>query len=628
MPTKLKNRFFTLIIFLFLGLWGYANAQQVTFRTLAPNAVTKGETFRLTYILQNAEAEGSIQVPSSIKGFDILYGPAVSSSYNTSIINGKVTSSSSESYNYTLSANSEGVFTIPAATIKADGKTYTSNSLQIKVLPPDKNTQAQQGQSGGKASSSTSAGFNLPDVFFRTIVSKSKIYEQEAFVVTFRLYTTDPRMSFSKVEFPEFEGFMKEVQELPSPKQLTQEHYNGRNYHAVNIYRVLLFPQRSGQIAIPKGIVDVIVNARTGQRINTPMGAMDLTREVKESLTTPSLNINVAPLPAGKPSDFSNGVGTYSMTSSISATDIKANDGVTLKLVITGTGNTKLIKTPELNLPKDFETYDPKITNDLKFTDNGLSGTRTIEYFFIPRYPGTYKVEPIEFSYFDLKSNSYKTITTPEYTLNVAKDPNAGNVSSTSFTQTDVKADQDIRYIKTEKPSYIKVDNYLIGSLTYYLWYIIPALFFIVFFIFNRKKILENADIAKTKTKRANKVAVKRLKEAQTYLQAKQKEKFYEEVLRATWGYLSDKLSIPIADLSRDNIEVELSKDGANAQLIDKFIYILDTCEFARYAPAESNTAMADLYDATVSAIGEMENSKGKTTPEVNSSEKPTSKYR
>lgn len=608
-----------LLFILFVLVASCICAQEVTFKAGAPAAVVKGEQFRLAYTLTNARADSDINAATSIKGFDIIYGPAISSSQSMQVINGKTTGSSSESYIYTLVATTEGTFNIPAATIKANGKTYTSNTLQVKVLPPDKNAR-QQGQTGSSgnqnqavsSSGSTAANINASDAFIRAIVSKTKVREQEAFVVTFRFYTTlDPR-DIGKIEFPEFEGFMVEDQDLPSTRQLKYEHYNGRNYYSVDLKRTLLFPQRSGNITIPAGKIEMVFNVRSGKTVDTFFGPQYIMTDVKKTLMSKPLTINVSELPAGKPENFSNGVGTFSMAQSISKTDIKANDPVTLKLVVSGTGNMKLIKTPELVLPKDFETYDPKITNDLKFTDNGLTGKKTIEYLFIPRYQGTYKIPPVELSYFDTKSNSYKTLSTPEYTLNVAKDPNAGTNAATSFTQTNVNAEQDIRHIKTEKPKMISVNKFIFGSVSYYLWYIIPFVLFVVFFILYRKQIKENADIVRLKTKRANKVAVKRLKQAQKYLESQQKEKFYEEVLRATWGYLSDKLVIPVANLNRDNVEQELMKYGAEQDLSDKFIYILDTCEFARYAPAESETAMDDLYKMTVDSIGRMENFKKK----------------
>lgn len=604
------QRHLLLWILLFLGLG--LNAQ-VKFTASAPSAVAKGDQFRLVYTLKGGDGE-NINVPSSIKGFDILYGPAMSSSSSTQIINGNVTTDSSESYIYTLTANAEGTFTIPAATITVKGKSYTSNSVQVKVLPPDKNAQAQQSGGGGggqtSAATSTAQNINSSDAFIRAIVSKSKVSEQESFVVTFRFYTTLEVRDIGKIEFPEFDGFMVEEQPLPPTRQMTFEHYNGRNYYAVDLRRTLLFPQRSGKITIPSGKIEMVFNVRSGKTVETFFGPQYVMTDVKKTMTTSPLTIDVSPLPEGKPADFSNGVGTFSMNASISATDIKANDPVTIKLVISGTGNMKLIKTPEIVLPKDFESYDPKITNDLNYTDNGLTGTKTIEYLFIPRYQGTFKIPPLVFSYFDIKSRSYKTISTPEYTLNVAKDPHAGSNSATSFTQTDVQVEQDIRHIKTGNPSLVTINSFLFGSLGYWFWYIIPFVLFVVFLILYRKQIKENADIARMKTKRANKVAVKRLKLAGKYLQAHKKEQFYEEVLRAAWGYLSDKLVIPIADLSRDNIEQELIKFGASQELITKFISILDTCEFARYAPVESDTAMDDLYKDAVDAIGEMENSR------------------
>ena len=404
------QRHLLLWILLFLGLG--LNAQ-VKFTASAPSAVAKGDQFRLTYTLRGGNGD-NINVPSSIKGFEILYGPAISSSSSTQVINGNVTTDSSESYIYTLSASAEGTFTIPAATITVKGKSYTSNSIQVKVLPPDKNAQAQQsgGGGGGQTSAATSTAQNISssDAFIRAIVSKSKVSEQESFVVTFRFYTTLEVRDIGKIEFPEFDGFMVEEQPLPATRQMTFEHYNGRNYYAVDLRRTLLFPQRSGKITIPSGKIEMVFNVRSGKTVQTFFGPQYVMTDVKKTMTTSPLTIDVSPLPEGKPADFSNGVGTFSMTPSISATDIKANDPVTIKLVISGTGNMKLIKTPELVLPKDFESYDPKITNDLTYTDNGLTGTKTIEYLFIPRYQGTFKIPPLVFSYFDIKSRSYKTI--------------------------------------------------------------------------------------------------------------------------------------------------------------------------------------------------------------------------
>jgi hypothetical protein len=582
-------------------------AQSVSFRASAPAAVAKGQQFRLTY---SVNAEGSdLKAPETIKGFDVLYGPSVSSSYSTSVINGKATSETSISYIFILQAKSEGNFSIPAASIKVDGRTYTSNSLQIKVLPPDKNIQAQQQAAQRQepvTSSSTPRNISSNDAFIRAIISKTKVHEQEGFLVTFRFYTRLNVQDIGKVQFPEFEGFMSEEVDMPTNQQLSLEHYKGQNYYAVDLKKTLLFPQRPGNLVIPQGKIEMVFQVPSGVR--TFFGEEMVA--AKKTISTKPININVEALPSPKPTNFSNGVGSFSLNSAITSHHVKANDAVTIKLTISGTGNIKLIRNPEFEFPTEIETYDPKVTQNVKVTENGLTGTKTIEYLFIPRYEGNYKIPSVSLSYFDTRSNSYKTLSTPEYSLKVDKDPNAGKGGSGSnyANQKEVLATQDIRYLMTDPYTFASVNDFLFGSWNYYLWYIIPSFLFIAFSIAYRKQIRENANLALVRTKKANKVASKRLKLAQKHLQAHDKGKFYEEILRAVWGYLSDKLSIPVSNLNRDNIEAELTKYGASDSLKSNFIQILETSEFARYAPAESEDAMDKLYELTVDAIGKMEN--------------------
>lgn len=600
-----------LVLFVFSFCFSCIYAQNVSFTTTAPNAVIKGEQFRLTYTLENANGS-DLKFASTIKGFDILFGPSVSTSSITRIINGQRSSSSSEAYTFILSATSEGTFTLPGASIIVDGKTYSSKSVQVKVLPPDKNSTNNQQQSpsnrGAAGSSTTSAGFSTTDAFIRAIVSKTKIYEQEAFVVTFRLYTTYEVRNIGNIEFPEFNNFMIEDQTLSPTRQLQPEHYNGRNYYTADLRRVLLFAQKSGNIQIPSGKIQMVFNVPS-KTIQTFFGPQYIMSDVTKELKTNPLTIKVLPLPENKPVSYANAVGSFNLSSTLTSTHIKANEAITLKLDLTGTGNMKLIKTPELILPKEFEVYDPKITNNFKFSDNGLTGTKSIEYLFIPRYPGKYTIPVINFSYFDPASGQYKTLKTPEYSITVDKDPNAVN-QVVDNAQSAVKAIDDIRYIKQGKHKFENINNFIFGSVLYWLCYIIPFLLLIIALFIYRKRIKENADLNALRNKRANKIAVKRLKLAAKYLADNNKESFYEEVLRATWGYLSDKLTIPVSELNRDNIEHELINFGGSRELINKFIYVLDTCEFARYAPAESETAMDDLYKDAVDAIGEMENFK------------------
>lgn len=604
----MKKYCFLLILLLISATKIYAD--DITFVINAPASTVKGAQIQLQYILKGANGT-DIQIPDEIKGFDILFGPSVSQVYSSSNFNGKVTSESNITYTYVLMANTEGTFTLPAATVKANGKNYKSGTTTIKVLPPDKNAQPTQPGRNPQVITQTSTGGNVSadDAFVRAIFSKTRVKEQEAVVVTFRFYTVLNIRDVGKIQFPEFEGFMTEDFDMATNRQMTAEHYKGRNYMAIDVKKTLLFPQRSGKITIPSGTMEIVFEVASGRKMQTFFGPQDIMTEAKKTLRTAPVTVDISPLPLeGKPTNFSGAVGAFTFTPSISAQKVRANDAITIKLDISGTGNLKLIKNPEIKFPKDIETYDPQVKNDFRLTENGLSGTKTIEYMFIPRYPGKFTIPPIEFSYYDTRTNSYKSVSSPSYELDVDKDPNAGkNVSTSYSSQRELEIDQDIRYIKTGNYSFKDPKDFFAGSLTYWLCYLVPLVLFITFSIIYRKQIKANADIALMRTKKANKVATKRLKQAKQYLLAHKKDNFYEEILRAVWGYLSDKLTIPVADLNRENIETELRKYGVGDDIILTFMKILDTGEFARYAPSESDDAMDNLYNDTVDAIGKME---------------------
>ena len=587
-------------------------ADDITFVINAPKATVKGAQVQLQYVLKGGDGKiETPEIPDPIEGFDVLFGPSVSQMFSSSTVNGKTVSESNVTFTWVLMPKEEGTFTLPAASIKVAGRNYKSNTTQIKILPPDKNAQpTQPGQQARPTSTASTDGKVDPnDAFVRAIFSKTKVKEQEAVTVTFRFYTVLNIRDVGKIQFPEFEGFMTEEFDLPANRQMALEHYNGRNYYVIDVKKTLLFPQRSGKMTIPSGTMEIVFEVSTGRKVRDFFGTREVMTEAKKVLRTTPVTVDVSALPLeGKPVGFSGGVGNFTFTPTISAEKIRANEAVTIKFDISGTGNLKLIKNPEIKFPKDFETYDPQVKNDFRITENGLSGTKSVEYMFIPRYQGKFTIPPIEFSYFDTRSNSYKTVSSPAYNLEVEKDPNAGNNVSTSYSsQTELKVDQDIRYLKTGTPSFKNPKEFFAGSLLYWLWYIIPVILFIIFSIAYRKQIKANADIAMMRTKKANKVATKRLKMARQYMQTQKPDNFYEEILRAVWGYLSDKLTIPVADLNRENIEAELLKYGVDSSLISQFIDILDTGEFARYAPSASGD-MGKLYSNTVDAIGKMEN--------------------
>jgi len=548
----------------------------------------------------------------SIKEFEVLMGPSRSTQSSTQIINGNVTSTSTITFTYILMAGKEGTYKIPGATIVADGNNYTSNSVEIKVLPPDQSSGAGSGNSRNSSRNQANSGkITDKELFMMATASKTNVYEQEAILLTYKVYT-QVNLTELRGDIPDLKGFHTQEVELPNQKTFTLEHYNGRNYNTTIWRQLVLFPQQTGKIEIPsvtfEGTVSqMVASADPFDAFFNGGNYVNITK----NLVTPKLTINVKELPAGKPANFSGGVGEFTLSSTISTQELKTNDAVTIKLVISGTGNMKLINTPEVGFPQDFEIYDPKVDNKFNLTRNGLAGNKVIEYLAIPRHAGTYTIPPIEFSYFDLKSQSYKTLKTDAYTLNVAKgEGNADQVVANFTSKEDLKVlGQDIRYIKTGNTRLTQKDDYFYGSTSYWLWYIVPLALFIAFMVIYRKQAMENANVAKVRTKKANKVATKRMKNAGKLLAEKKSEAFYDEVLKALWGYISDKLSIPVSQLSKDNIEEELQKHQVADELIKEFINNLNDCEFARYAPGNQDEKMDKIYSSAIEVISKMENS-------------------
>lgn len=600
------------LLFTILAAWQVKAADKVRFVAEAADVVVSGDQVRLVFTVNSQDIK-DFRAPS-IKGFDVLMGPSRSQQSSIQIINGKRTSNSSTAFTYILLAGSPGTYTIPAASVEVNGEKVFSNAISIKVLPQDQTSGNSGNNGGGSASSSRSqaAGSRISanDLFITATASKTTVHEQEAILLTYKVYTVvNLRQLYGKM--PDLKGFHTQEVELPQQKTFTLEHYKGRNYNTTVWSQYVLFPQQTGKLEIPSITFDGVVAQQTVS--DDPFDAFFNGGgyvEVKKKITTPKVVINVQPLPA-KPAGFSGAVGEFKLASSINATDVKTNDAVTIKLTLSGTGNMKLIGTPEVKFPQDFEIYDPKVTDDYKLTNSGLTGTKTFEYLAIPRHAGNFTIPAVEFTYFDLKSNSYKTLKTEAYNLKVAKGQgNADQVISDFTNKESVKMlGKDIRFIKLGDSSLRPKGDFFFGTVGYYLCYLIPLLLFVVFAVIYRQKALENANVAKVKTKKANKVATRRMKLAGKLLAENKKNEFYDEVLKALWGYISDKLSIPVSQLSKDNIEAELTSYGVQETLIAEFIGVLNECEYARYAPGNENEAMDKVYSASVEVISKMENS-------------------
>ncbi len=580
--------------------------EEVSFTASAPDAVAVGDQFRLSYTITTQDVR-DFRV-ASIRGFDVLMGPSRSTQSSVQIINGKTTSTQSITFTYILMAKTEGEYTIPGATVTADGNQMVSNSVKIKVLPADKSSQS--GQQRGTTGSATISG---NDLFITGTINKTTVYEQEAILLTYKIYTQVDLRGFDNVKLPDFKGFHSQEVELPTNRRWGLEHYKGRNYQTTIFRQFVLFPQQSGKLTIDAARFDASIAVATqvdpfdfDSFFNGGGGGY----MVKKSLFTPKLTIDVKALP-DKPAGFSGGVGDLNISSSINSTSVKTNDAVTVKLVISGTGNLKLLSNPEVKFPEDFEIYDPKSENNFRLTSDGLSGNKVIEYLAIPRNPGDYKIPPVSFTYFDVKSKSYKTLTTEGYDLHVEKGEGNATQTIANFTnKEELKVlNEDIRFIKQNEVKLTPRGSFFFGTTGYWLFYLIPALVFIVFFLIYRKQIAANANVAKVRTRKANKVAVKRLKLAGKLLADNKKDAFYDEVLKALWGYVSDKLSIPMSRLSKDNIEEELRNYGVDDALIAEFLKVLDNCEFARFAPADANQGMDKIYAEALDIISKMEGS-------------------
>jgi len=608
------------IIVILVGIALSAFADEVVFRAQAPKQVVVGRPFQITYTVNQRSRD--LRAPE-FTDFDVLSGPYTSTSSSTSFVNGKRTSSFEQTYTYMLMAQRAGTFTISPATVKVDGENVQSNGVRIEVLPEDQpsSSTSQTGQSGQtrqSSQSSSSGQASSENIFVRTIASKTKVHEQEALMITYKLYfaNVDVAQLTNNTKLPEFTGFLK--QDLEQGEIQTElEHYNGRNYQTAVLYRTILYPQHSGDIAIDPAKFEAVLRVQTQQRARSIFDDFFGTyTNVTKMLTAPGVTIHVSGLPSGKPAGFSGGVGKFTLTPSISQTELQANEAVTIKLDISGSGNMKLIKTPAIDWPEGFEPYDPKVTNNFKTTTSGVSGTKSIEYLAIPRSAGEYTIPAVKFSYFDIDEKAYKTLSTPEYTIRVKR--GAGSNSDkgeeavvVNYTQKeDIKQlGTDIRYIDTKAPKITNHQSQITNYNHVWLWYVIPLLIAIILLIVLRKQIKEAADITKMKYKRANKVAQKRLKAAAAALKANDKDAFYAAIESAAWTYLSDRLSIPTAELNKDNIASILVQKGVSEELIKDVNDVLSTAEFARYAPITDH-GMDDLYTATTNLINNLEDQK------------------
>lgn len=587
-------------------------AQSVSFTVQAPRQVIEGNKFSITYILKNAEGR-NLRAPD-VAGCTKLYGPSVSTSYSQQWINGASSSSSTQEFAITYRADKAGKYNVSSASIDVNGKNYTSQSATIEVLPPDKSisNSNQGGQNRGvqvddPTSQASSKPIKSSDLFVKINLSKSHAYEQEAIVCTIKLYTKYQVAQFMPTLQPSFNGFL--IEELPITAQLNEvEHYNGENYMVAVLKQCLLYPQQSGNLTITSGNYDLTVIQY--EQYRSMFGTMRQPVERQLKVKSNSASINITPLPQPQPANFSGAVGDFKVSSELNAKQFKTNEAATFTYNIQGTGNIKYIKNPIIDFPSQFEVYDPQSTINAKPLGGNVSGSMKIEYTFVPQYVGDFTIPGTQFVYFSTATKNYVTLKTPSYNLKVAKGV-GGSPSSIEKKQIEQK-NKDILHIKSGNLNLSKDHPFYISGTGYLLWYIIPLIFVISILIIYRKTLKARANVQLMKTKRANKVAKKRLKLAKQFMMQHQSSKFYDEMLKAVWGYLSDKLQIPVSMLNKENIVNELSNYGASQEIADNIISILDSCEFAQYAPEQTDAEMGILYTKTSETMDQLENTKKK----------------
>lgn len=605
-----------MLMALLVAQFSLVTALAQTLTGSAPSNVSVGEQFRLTYTVntQNVSDFRAGNIPEEL---EVLIGPNKSMQSSYQMINGHTSSSSSITYTYIVCATKNGTFTIPPAHVVVGGKSIASNSLTVKVTGsaqggPGASRQRQQG--GGEELRDAGSRISGSDLFIKVSANKKRVYEQEPILLTYKVYT---RVSLHSLngKMPDLKSFYSQEVDLPKSPEYKVETLNGNSYKTVTWQQYVMFPQMTGKLQVPSITYEglVIQQNRNVDPFEAFFNGGSGYVEVKTKIQAPSLDIEVMPLP-DRPAGFSGGVGKFNISAQLDKTEVKANDPVTLRVIISGTGNLKLVKQPVVDFPKDFDKYDAKITDKTKLTANGIEGSMVYDILFVPRHQGKYEIPPIEFTYFDTSANAYQTVKTESFALDVEKGSGSASVSDFTGQEGLQELAKDIRHIKTGNARSQDMDNFFFGSTAYWIAIAVLVLLFVSLCIIFRHRAMENANITKQRGKKANKVATKRLKKASRLMEEGKASEFYDEVLRALWGYVGDKLNMPVEQLSRDNISLRLAERGVRDDIVGKFIGALDECEFVRYAPGDPKGNMNKVFEKAMTAIENIEETMKKKT--------------
>lgn len=567
--------------------------------------VAVGEPFQIDFSV-NGSASG-FKAPS-LKEFDVYSGPNNSSSVQ--IVNGNM--SQTTSISFVIAAKKEGKFTIGPASATVGGSKKESNTLTIEVVKGN----AAAAQNNGKQNQSNSNYASDDNLFARTSVSKSKAYLGEQITITQKIYTRLNIVGLQEVKYPSYNGFWS--QDVPQKQiQVTKENIDGVPYTVAELKRSFIFAQRSGTIEIEPIEAECVIRQRSKQAqslFDQFFGGGGVEDVVIKAKSKP-VKIEVLPLPENnKPADYSGAVGNFSFKASMNKNKVKTNEAVNLTITINGAGNLKLIDALKLNIPSDIEAYDPKITDNVGINNSGISGSKTFDYLLIPRQAGEFKIDNIQFSYFDADKKTYVSLPSPDFIINVEKGKDDESTSIVRNTVTDKKniavIGNDIHYIKTDTFELLPINNSFWGSTGYYVSLFSPLLLFSTIILVRRKQIQDNSNTVALKSKKANKVAKQRLSLAEKHSKENNKDAFYEEIFKALYGYLSDKFNIPFSELNKETIKNTLVNKGIDSDTTAQLIAIIDSCEYARYAPAAVSNNLTETYTSASNIITSIENKK------------------
>ncbi len=596
----MRLRHFMLVLSLLMLSW--AASAQVSFTVDAPALTALGRPFNVAFTIDAEPEQNSFKAPEFEENFDVVAGPSTSVGRSMQFINGKQSSSYNYTITYALMPRESGTFTIGSASVKVDGKTYTTRPMLVEVIAE------KQGAGVKTPNTSPEGSIGRDDILLRLKVSDTELYKGESLRASLVLYTRVTVENIESLTMPPFDGFWS--QELSFDNAPSREEYNGRVYETYKITELLLSPQESGKIVIPEAVMDVVAQVVVQDRRNyDPIFGGRQVYRVSRELKSAPVTINVKEFPAGAPQSFNGAVGNFSLRSTMPAAEIDANSADQIELTISGTGNLKFITAPRITLPESFEVYDTKVVDNCKVTATGTTGSLTYTYPFVARSAGAFTIPRIEFSFFNPDTQAYETLATEPFTLVVKDDgsiaASAPATSSYNYGGPMRQLDRDIRFIHTGKLPKRAAAAFVLTPM-YWLAIVAMVALFILIFAVLRKRIRERSNTVARRMRHADKMAVQRLRMAERYMNEANRHAFYEEMLRAMWGYISDKFNIPVASLTKEKIREELYRRNVAEATAEQFCEVISRSEEAQYAPSASGE-MNDIYAEAVEVISKIE---------------------